>query len=637
MVYHTTTRRNAIIVLTGIWLLVCGGLGWATHSALQLEEMEARAARAAARAAAERSYDEARALSLERLDWLVESKIGHERGRRLEIFRSFFKPATAYDAESGAEVSVVLPSPLQAFPGPHLLLHFQASVIHGWSSPQLGHGAEAALPASAIPAVDRARQATAENWLAALRARYDPWKLLEVYEAAHETHIEKSKRFGAVDSQRDRAGEFGKSIVGASASRTAAEFARRGLRLLQAQREHLPEEACEPQTIALDNLQTGEDRAAAADLAEECVQVFGTPMLPVWLDLTMDGRPQLALLRSVSVERSEYCTMQGVLIDWDRLRRDLEEEVQDLLPGARVEPVPVGAPAEPNMLHAIPAKLASQRLSGAGIVVASAGPSLGLVVAWVATILALLAISYGTMNYVKMLERRMRFVAAVSHELRTPLTSFQLYTDLLSDLADGDRQRQRQYLDTLRRESKRLGRLVENVLVYAGIGDSKPALHPQRISPQALLDDVSAQCTEHCRKSGKRLVVENRCEDHLLVETDPEFVTQILSNLVQNACRYSADAADPRIWLSASPSAHGGATFEVEDAGRGVPPDDRKAVFEPFRRSHTNSEERAPGLGLGLALSRYWAECLGGMLQLKRGLRNGTHYSRFALSLPAMI
>jgi signal transduction histidine kinase len=132
------------------------------------------------------------------------------------------------------------------------------------------------------------------------------------------------------------------------------------------------------------------------------------------------------------------------------------------------------------------------------------------------------------------------------------------------------------------------------------------------------------------------LVISNDCDENLLLETDAEFVVQILTNLVENACKYSADAPDPRIWLSARPSEGGAVTFEVDDAGEGVLPHDRKAIFRPFRRSGADAAARPGniGLGLGLALSRYWASCLGGSLVLKRSPRNQMRYSCFSLRVP---
>ena len=626
MVFHTTTRRNAIIALVFIVLLVCGGLSWATRSAMRLERVEAYAV-------AEQSYDETRALALARLDWLLDSVLGVERSRPYDVYRSFYKPPRAYDPRDWAEFRdpILLPSPLQTLRGPDwLLLHFQASVTQGWSSPQLDIGAELAVPASAIPAAERARQASAENWLAALGARYDPWSLLQILEEAQIADIEWRKAL-AMYRTDDSSGGLG--------SRTVAEFARRGARLLQRQREHFPAEQCEPQLVALENLQAGGEFVSPLDPGVECVQVWGTPMLPVWLDLTMDGRLQLALVRAVSVEMSEYCTLQGVLLDWDRLRSVLEKEVQDLLPGATIEPVKLGTRSEPDMLHTIPAKLSSgmPSLDTGGSI--STGLRRGLIVAWGATVLALVAICYGTMKYVTLSERRMRFVAAVTHELRTPLTAFQLYTDLLADARNGNPKQQRQYIATLRQESKRLARLVENVLVYSKIGDAQPVLQRTTTTPQDLVDATVAHTAAKCREAGKELVVENRCGQAVGIETDCEMVIQILANLVENACKYSADASDPRIILTATRTPSGDVVFEVEDAGCGVAPADRRAVFEAFRRSHSSTGAgagaRAGGMGLGLALSKYWAGCLGGSLMLKRSRRIGSDYSRFSLSLPS--
>ena len=499
----------------------------------------------------------------------------------------------------------------------------------GYTAPQLDIGAELAVPASAIPVAERARQASAENWLAALRGRYDPWSLLQILEEAQIADIEWRKALAKY--RTDDSSE-------APESRTVAEFARRGARLLQRQREHFPAEQCEPQLVALENLQAGGEFVSPLDPGVECVQVWGTPMLPVWLDLTMDGRLQLALVRAVSVETSEYCTLQGVLLDWGRLRSVLEQEVQDLLPGATIEPVKLGTRSEPDMLHTIPAQLSSEKPFPNTVGSISTGLRRGLVVAWGATVLALVAICYGTMKYVTLSERRMRFVAAVTHELRTPLTAFQLYTDLLADAPNGH-PKQRQYIATLRQESKRLARLVENVLVYSKIGDAQPVLQRTTTTPQALVDATVGHTAAKCRAAGKELVVENQCGQAVGIETDCEMVIQILANLVENACKYSAEASDPRILLTATRTPSGDVVFEVEDAGGGVPPTDRRAVFEAFRRSRSSTGAgpgaRAGGMGLGLALSRYWAGCLGGSLMLKRSWRIGSDYSRFSLSLPS--
>lgn len=642
MLFQTKTRRNAIAALVAVCLLVCGGLGWATVTGLRLESIEAAQIRADAEDIQEKSNIKTLALSLSHLDGIVDSTLAAERTRPFEHFRAWYKPAGVVDLHNGLPMGgdILVRSPLRDFNGPDWeLLHFQVSFNEGWSSPQLEQDNLFATPAGAIPAVDRAKQASAENWLAALRERCDPFTLLHLLETAEQAERNRSDEIANLGAAGKMVNDRAETPRRPSADpmdevRTAAEFARRGQRLVELQRAHLPAEQCEPVDVAFENLQTGEQTPESIQANSECVKVSGTPMRPVWLDLTLDGRRQLALVRSVSVEQSQFCTLQGVLIDWELLRKKLEDEVQELMPGAKLEPVEIGAPFDPTTLRTIPARLVGALPTAVEFAPATRGMTWGLVLTWTATLLALAALCYGTMKYVSMLERRMQFVAAVTHELRTPLTSFQIYTDLLADLGDNT-DRRRQYVETLRGESKRLARLVENVLVYSKIGDDRPHLNRRSVSPLQVLEALAIQMKGPCMAAGKELVIDDRCGPGHRIDTDFEFVLQILANLVENACKYSAGATDPRIWLTAKPWDDQGVAFEVEDFGEGVAHSDRRAIFKPFRRGSSAPGGGKTGMGLGLALSRYWAMCLGGRLELKRGEHNGAQYTRFSLCIPS--
>lgn len=626
-----TTRRHATIAIAAVWVLVCGGLAWATKSAIQLDRIEAHDAM---RKADDIRFERAMA----RIETEVAPIVYAERARPYSQFRSFYVTTGARFRGNHHDVSrdIEVVSPLKDFKGPAwLLLHFQVSVAEGWSSPQLGDEADYAMPAGSILPAHRATEATAENWFAALRERYTPDSLEKVL---IETLMNSSRAgYDKPVSELDASAEessTSESQIGTS------ETARRAERLMQLQLEIQPESSCEPELVATANLETGTARSnSRLTDTGACIPVRTPLMTPVWLDLTMDGAPQLAFVRAASVETAEHCTLQGCLIDWEQLKSTLEKQIEDLYPEGRLVPVrheSLAATAnERGMVRMLNARL----IPGHRMPVVASGISAslvqGLAVGWTATLLALAAITYGVLKYLALAERRMKFVAAVTHELRTPLTSFQLYSDLLSDMKVESGEQRHKYAGLLKAESRRLSRLVENVLAYSRVGDAAPKLNPQTTRPEQMLEAAREATAETCAKSGKQLIIENRCASDAVVDTDTEYVGQILTNLIENACKYSGGNGNARIWLTARPAPGDGIILEVDDEGPGVSPRERRDVFEPFRRGGGSDDRRAGGVGLGLSLSRYWAECLGGALMLRRSERNGSHFSCFSLMLPA--
>ncbi|MFQ5423519.1 MAG: sensor histidine kinase [Phycisphaerae bacterium] len=628
-----TIRRHAVLVLALVWVLVLGGLAWATIAALRVERVESREAEVLA-------FNQVCKLALSRLDSVVARVLYRESARKYSDFRFEYIPAHARSRQTGADVSqsTLVASPLQELPRTEwVLLHFMVSEsdsmtrVDHWNSPQAPVFDEGAMSVVALDPSDRADRATPQNWLAALRDSYSLSSLLaELETAQHHTQRWRSLASNAAEPPRV---SDARALSPPTAHKNS-DIRDRGERLLR----NYPTDQCVSEHVALQNLDIG--RAAAILPIDEtgCVSVTCTPMEPVWLDVTMEGEPQLAFLRTAVVASAPFCTIQGVLIDWPRLDTVLRAEVRDLLPHARIVPVPPeDAPSSKQQGLAMTVLPARLETGVWGSPAPAGGLTPGLVVAWIATTVALLAVSYGTMRYVSLMERRMRFVAAVTHELRTPLTTFQLYTDLLSNGAVKDPQRRQHYVHTLRRESRRLSRLVENVLTYARIGNRVATLNLKPASPGDLLEAVRSQSAEPCAATGKQLIIENRCGADTMLETDREFVIQILANLVDNACKYGADAADPRIWVRASDDCGTTVVFDVEDMGVGVASQDRRDIFRPFRRGRSITERGPGGMGLGLALSRYWAECLGGRLVLCRAERNQGRYSRFAFTLPVRV
>jgi signal transduction histidine kinase len=116
----------------------------------------------------------------------------------------------------------------------------------------------------------------------------------------------------------------------------------------------------------------------------------------------------------------------------------------------------------------------------------------------------------------------------------------------------------------------------------------------------------------------------------LRVLADPTAVEQILFNLVDNACKYAVDASDKSIYLRVG-SSDSAVLFEVADHGPGVPADQQRKLFRPFSKSAQQAAHSAPGVGLGLALSRRLARSIGGELTYQATDGQG---AVFLLSLP---
>jgi signal transduction histidine kinase len=132
----------------------------------------------------------------------------------------------------------------------------------------------------------------------------------------------------------------------------------------------------------------------------------------------------------------------------------------------------------------------------------------------------------------------------------------------------------------------------------------------------ALLAREERRLTEHAAKAGMKIVFELDAAGPVAVLGDSMAIEQVLFNLVDNACKYARAAPDPRIHLIA----HRGTKrveLRVKDNGPGIPPEHARRLFEPFSKSSEEAASSAPGVGLGLALSRRLARAIGGDLKLE--------------------
>jgi signal transduction histidine kinase len=350
------------------------------------------------------------------------------------------------------------------------------------------------------------------------------------------------------------------------------------------------------------------------------VNIREGPMTALW------HGEMLLLARRIKLDERDY--VQGCLLDWSAIRGGLVTASRELLPNADFRP----APLDPSRIEAAHvqrlAALPIEVLPGDVPVNAPGGLSplrATLYVAWACMALVAGSLAFVLRRTLALSARREEFVSAVTHELRTPLTTFRMYTEMLQSGRVKDEAARSDYYNTLHNEALRLGHLVENVLAYARLERGRRQDRIEQISLSRLMERATERLAQRTVQAGVELDVSPSAA--IEVEADPGAVEQILFNLVDNACKYapgsrlaiSSDVADTEVHI------------RVRDHGPGISRADAAKLFQPFRKSAQQAANSAPGVGLGLALSRRLARAMGGELALESGVRDGCS---FLLTLP---
>ena len=188
---------------------------------------------------------------------------------------------------------------------------------------------------------------------------------------------------------------------------------------------------------------------------------------------------------------------------------------------------------------------------------------------------------------------RAALFASVTHDLRTPLASITASaTSLLEDDAAHSPDQRRELLLTVAEESQRLDRVVGNIIDLARIRSGTLVLDRQVMPLEEIVDAVLARLRPALAGFRVRTVLRR---DLPMVFVDPIQLDQVLTNLLENAARFSPPGGEILVSATAWRSR---AVVRVSDRGPGIPPEERERVFEEFR---TGGEGDRPGLGLSIA------------------------------------
>lgn len=218
-------------------------------------------------------------------------------------------------------------------------------------------------------------------------------------------------------------------------------------------------------------------------------------------------------------------------------------------------------------------------------------------------------------------DMRREFVANVSHELRTPLAIFQGYLENLLDNPNLPPADLVEVLEILRRHSKRLNALVEDLLDLARLESRSEMLCVESIDPQALVAEVAADWRLHAGK--KNITFTAECAPGTPpFHADAFRIEQVLNNLVENALKYTNTGGSVR--LRVAPNTGGGVEFLVEDTGQGIPPQDLPHIFERFYRADKARTREHGGTGLGLSIVKHIVQLHGGSIRAESAYGKGT-------------
>ena len=215
------------------------------------------------------------------------------------------------------------------------------------------------------------------------------------------------------------------------------------------------------------------------------------------------------------------------------------------------------------------------------------------------------------------------FLANMSHEIRTPMTAILGFADLLSDELTSDEHLS--LVRTIQSNGKHLLQIINDILDLSKIESGKIQIARRACSPRDLAREVASLMELRAAENDLEFVAELDTDLPLQIESDPLRIKQILINLVGNAIKFTDHGkVTLRVQYEGPASL---LRFSVIDTGIGIATENQQSLFEPFTQVDGSDTRRAGGTGLGLTISRRFAQELGGDLTVESELGRGSKIS----------
>lgn len=224
------------------------------------------------------------------------------------------------------------------------------------------------------------------------------------------------------------------------------------------------------------------------------------------------------------------------------------------------------------------------------------------------------------------------FLANMSHEIRTPMNGILGFADLLKE-PDLSGEEQQQYIRIIQQSGKRMLNIINDIVNISTIEAGLIKLNFQETDISKQIEFIYTFFKPEAGAKGLKLVINNTLtEKDTILKTDGEKVYAILTNLVKNALKYTHKGSiELRCEAEVKEDGTPQLIFKVKDTGIGIAKDRQKAIFDRFVQADIEDRMAYQGAGLGLAISKAYAEMLGGELWVESDEGIG---STFFFTLP---
>ncbi len=219
------------------------------------------------------------------------------------------------------------------------------------------------------------------------------------------------------------------------------------------------------------------------------------------------------------------------------------------------------------------------------------------------------------------------FLANMSHEIRTPMNAILGFTDVLRrGLAASETERQ-EYLATVHSSGKHLLSLINDILDLSKIEAGQMEVEEIECAPHQLIAEIVTVLGTRAGERGISLECATAGPIPETIQSDPTRLRQILTNLVGNAIKFTETGGVKVVTRLERNAGRSQLAIDVVDTGAGIAAEAQKKIFDPFSQADTTVTRRFGGTGLGLTISRNFAQALGGGLTVASELGKGSTFT----------